>query len=151
MTMLLLTYKPEVATVATVATPATVTKRVNKGRREYNADARQRRMKATLKTILSMNAKEDGVEFTVTTITKRLQMPFRNQILKGEVNDKTIKADVNVILKQIGGVTEVRRETPEGSRGRPQVVYTFNANELSTKGRLIHAEIKREEAKGSKK
>ncbi|MFK8770437.1 hypothetical protein [Aeromonas caviae] len=145
MTMLLLTYKPEVATAATV------TKRVNKGRREYNADARQRRMKATLKTILSMNAKEDGVEFTVTTITKRLQMPFRNQILKGEVNDKTIKADVNVILKQIGGVTEVRRETPEGSRGRPQVVYTFNANELSTKGRLLHAEIKREEAKGSKK
>ena len=142
MTMLLLTYKPEVAPAATV------TKRVNKGRREYNADARQRRMKATLKTILSMNAKEDGVEFTVTTITKRLQMPFRNQILKGEVNDKTIKADVNAILKQIGGVTEVRRE---GSRGRPQVVYTFNANELSTKGRLIHAEIKREEAKGSKK
>jgi hypothetical protein len=147
MTMLLLTYKPEVATAATVTKPT----RVSKGRREYNADARHRRVKATLKTILSMNAKEDGVEFTVTTITKRLQMPFRNQILKGEVNDKTIKADVNAILKQIGGVTEVRRETPEGSRGRPQVVYTFNAKDLTTKGRLIRAEIEREETKGAKK
>jgi len=78
-------------------------------------------------------------------------MPFRNQILKGEVNDKTIKADVNAILKQIGGVTEVRRETPEGSRGRPQVVYTFNAKDLTTKGRLIRAEIEREETKGAKK
>jgi hypothetical protein len=145
MTMLLLTYNPEVATAATV------TKRVNKGRREYNADARQRRMKATLKTIITMNAKEDGAEFTVTTIIKRLQMTFRAQSLKDEVNISTIKADVNAILKQIGGVTEVRRETPEGSRGRPQVVYVFNAKDLSTKGRLIRAEIEREEAKGSKK
>ena len=142
-TMLLLTYKPETTAVATVDA---ATEAKPKARREYNKKARHTRMKATLRTIFNMTAKEDGVEFTVETLCKRLQMPLRNQIVQGVLNPNNIKADVNATLKEIGGVVEVRREMPAGGRGRPYAVFTFDPCTLSTKGRLIRAEIVKEEA-----
>ena len=138
-------HKPEVTTDAV----ATVSEVKQKPRRSYDKAARRTRSTAVLRTLLNLDAKEKGCEITISMLKTRLKMPFLGQVKKNQVNPDSITADLNVIVKEIGGLVEVRREKIAGTRGRPYVVYNIDLKKLTQKGQEILAAIEAEESRAA--
>jgi len=154
MTMLL-THKPEVTSSAVVTQVADAVSakpaKATKAKKAYHKGARQARMKATLKTIIKMSSQEGGEEITIATLGARLKLALLAQIKKGELKESSIKADLNAAIKEMGGLVELRREKADGARGRPFVVYAFDASTLTAKGLQLRAAIEEEQTKSGKK
>ncbi|MGN5048707.1 hypothetical protein ACTG16_22680 [Aeromonas sp. 23P] len=143
MTMLL-THKPEVAEVAEVAEVKTRKRVTTKPRRKYDKKARHTRCVAVMRTMLNMSPEEQK-SITIDMLKNRLKLPFLNQVKKDQVAAENIPADLNVIVKELGGLVKVGSERPAGASGRSRIVYSFDPSTLTRKGVEIHTEIKEEE------
>ncbi len=111
----------------------------------YNKNARQQRIKETLKTIITMTREKDGGEFTVADLKARIKETLDSQTANREIKESSIAADIHVTLKEVGGLIELRRAKGNG-RGRPTAVYTFFDKALTPKGRMIQKALENEQA-----
>ncbi|MFK8774239.1 hypothetical protein [Aeromonas caviae] len=145
MTVLPLTHNPEVASVAEVQRKKRV---ATKPRRKYDKKARHTRSVAVLRTMLNMTPEEQN-SITIDMLKNRLKLPFLNQVKKDLVAAENIPADLNVIVKELGGLVKVGKERPAGTTGRARIVYSFDVKNLTRKGVEIHAEIEAEQLRAA--
>ena len=145
--VLLLTHTPK----AELSNPVKAT-RTRTTKREiglsYNVKERQARLVSLVKTIKKMTA--NGEEITVPVLEGRLKLALRSQFLSGAIKAETFAADLNSALKALG-ITKTDKVVETGKRGRKPVVYAFNVEGLTAKGKEINEAIEAEQAKAAER
>jgi len=112
-------------------------------------EARQARLKAVMKTIVTMRQSGQS-EFHINGIKAViLDDPLTIQIMKGEMKETSMDADLNMAIKAMGGLRKVRTESLHAGRGRPSNIYVFDARTLTKSGIKIKHAIEAELAKGA--